>query len=106
MSSAQQVGLPAASWNSTSEKAYAKEAYMINSVGFSCVDAIATNFAKIPMVAKIDGESVPDHPLQKLLDNPNPNYGREEFFEGRLLVAQNLGQLVPLGHGAGQRAAS
>ena len=72
------------SWKSVNEKAYAQEGYIVNNVGFRCVSLISKNLGAVPFIVKqLKGdklEPVPNHPLQELLINPNPNDGGVEFF--------------------------
>ncbi len=67
----------------------AREGFSQNSVVFACVKEIATAGASVPWKifrTSSDGsrKELLDHPLLKLLANPNPLQGRFEFFESVL----------------------
>lgn len=46
---------------------------------FSVVNWTAENAANIPICVKVNGEKAPNHPLQKLIDKPNPYQSGLEF---------------------------
>jgi HK97 family phage portal protein len=60
-------------------ESYAKEGYSQNPTIYSCISLIADAFASIPLKVKVGDEFKPDHPLQQILDQPNPDEGGVEF---------------------------
>jgi HK97 family phage portal protein len=61
-------------------KAYASEGYASNPTIYRCISLIAQNFAKVPLYIKNDaGEILENHPLEMLLNRPNPDEGGVEF---------------------------
>lgn len=58
---------------------YAKEGYGLNPTVFSCIKLRAEAIARIPLYVKVNGEIVENHPLKKLLDQPNPDDGGVEY---------------------------
>lgn len=61
-------------------RAYAEEGYGSNPTIYRCVSLIAQNFAKVPLYVKNDKDEILwDHPIQALLDRPNPDEGGVEF---------------------------
>lgn len=80
----QYIGSISASWKSINSETYAKEGYMINNTGFRCVDIISKNIASVPLKVKKTSKKEEfflddKHPLQKLLNKPNLNKGKDEF---------------------------
>jgi HK97 family phage portal protein len=61
-------------------KTYAEEGYRLNVIVFRCVDILATKMAAIPLEVTINGEAVPDHPLAKILAQPNPSQAGADFW--------------------------
>ena len=60
-------------------EAYSKEGYGQNPTVFRCVDLISKCAGAIRLQVAVNGERVEDHPLQKLLDRPNPDQGGVEY---------------------------
>ena len=61
-------------------RAYAEEGYGLNPTIYRCISLIAQNFAKVPLYIKNEeGEIIEDHPVQALLNRPNPDEGGVEF---------------------------
>ena len=90
------MGLKGAEWKSKDAESYAKEGYMINNVGFRCVDIIAKNLASVPLILKkkVGDETVivESHPLKSLLQRPNANKGGVEFFKNYASFHQIAGE--------------
>jgi HK97 family phage portal protein len=63
--------LPASQHMSRNDKTYTIEGYIKNTVVFRSIDALAKSVASIPVKITVDGEVVDNHPLQKLINNPN-----------------------------------
>ena len=62
-------------------KAFAKEGYGMNVIVFRCVDLISKALANIEMQVHVNDDVVEDHPLAKLLQNPNPVQGGSDFWQ-------------------------
>jgi HK97 family phage portal protein len=63
-------------------KAYADEGYGLNPTVFACIDLISKSFARVPLKVMTKGdkpEHLTEHPLQKLIDQPNPDEGGVEY---------------------------
>jgi HK97 family phage portal protein len=60
-------------------EAYAKEGYAENPTVYACIKLVAESMASIPLRVKVNGELVEDHPLERLLKQPNPDEGGNEF---------------------------
>ena len=60
-------------------EAYAKEGYAENPTVYACIKLVAESMASIPLRVKVNGELVEDHPLKRLLEQPNPDEGGIEF---------------------------
>ncbi len=84
-----------------------KEGYEKNNVCFSAVKMVATNCSQVKFCAKTkDGNTIENHPVLALLNQPNPMTGRAEFIQSvisyRLLngnsyinaVSPNAGQAI------------
>ena len=56
-----------------------REGFQTNVDVFSVVNWTSENAANIPIVVKVNNEIQPNHPLQKLLDKPNPYQSGLEF---------------------------
>lgn len=60
-------------WTGRNYEAFAKEAYGQNIIAYRAIRLIAENGAAIPLLAyDAKGKEMPDHPVLKLLRNPNP----------------------------------
>jgi HK97 family phage portal protein len=79
-------------WTPRDYGALAREGYQKNPVAHRCVRLIAEAAAQTPLVAKVGGEELPEHPALALIERPNPGQGgiafRETLFS-HLLVAGN-----------------
>lgn len=61
-------------------KAYAQEGYGQNPTIYRCISLIAQNFAKVPLLIKDSkGDIIENHPVEALLNRPNPDEGGVEF---------------------------
>lgn len=86
------------------KKTYTLEGYNKAAVVYACINAISQCVSDIEVEITIDDEPVPNHPLQKLLDKPNPITSYQYFikqlvsyyqitgdtFCERLMSSQNL----------------
>ena len=66
-------------WMGRNSKEYTVEGYNKNVIVYRCVDIKSKALASIPLVVQVNGEDVEDHPLQKLLDKPNPTQSGQDF---------------------------
>ncbi len=57
-----------------------KKLYEGNEVGYQCVSLIASAVGALEWYVQVNGKEVEGHPLQKLIDRPNPAQGRGSFF--------------------------
>lgn len=64
-------------------------------VVFACVSAISEAFAKIKLstIRTTDGKEVYQHPVIKLLENPNPDYSKFQFLELHQAYKQLSGEV-------------
>lgn len=60
-------------------EAYANEGYGQNPTTYACISLIADAFGSVPLYVKKGDDIVEDHPLQEVLDRPNPDEGGVEF---------------------------
>lgn len=70
-----------ARWTARDYGALAREGYQRNAVAYRCVRLIAEAAASVPFCARRDGQCAGGDPVQKLLQRPNPELSRAEFFE-------------------------
>jgi len=84
------VGRPV--WTPRNYQALASEGFAKNAVAYRCVRMIAEACASVPLRVEFEGRRAPDHPLQKLIDRPNPEQGGADLREalyGGLQTAGN-----------------
>jgi HK97 family phage portal protein len=72
-----------------------KEGYKVNEVVHACVTRRAQAVASVPWYVEApaddyEWERIPNHPLEQLLDYPNPNMSRQDLFS-RLVMHLDLG---------------
>lgn len=65
-------GLPAARWPTAKTREFAREGYMLNVVGYSAINRLATAVASIRWTVKSGDKTLNDHPYLRLLQRPNP----------------------------------
>ena len=79
-------------WTPRDYAALAREGFAANPVVNRCVRLIAEAAASIPLVVHAGGARAADHPLQRLLDRPNPEESGPDLMErffGALQTAGN-----------------
>jgi HK97 family phage portal protein len=84
------VGKPV--WTPRNYQALAQEGFAKNAVAYRCVRMIAEACAAVPLRVEYEGRRAPDHPLQKLIERPNPEQGGADLREavyGGLQTAGN-----------------
>lgn len=63
----------------------AREGYRQNELVYACIREIATTAAEVRLrILDADGAPLPNHPLQRLLDRPNPEQSAFDLWEGVL----------------------
>ena len=78
-------------WTPRDLSALAREGYARNPVVYRCVRMVAEAAAAIPLAVFDAGVRAPDHPLQRLLDRPNPDGRGAELIETWLAGLQIAG---------------
>ena len=70
-------------WSDRNFEVFAREGYIKNVIGYKCVSMLARSASSIPFLVydKNTNQNIESHPLLYLLNNPNPNQSRAEFFE-------------------------
>ncbi|CAM3298509.1 phage portal protein [Asticcacaulis taihuensis] len=84
------VGKPV--WTPRNYQALASEGFAKNAIAYRCVRMIAEACASVPLRVEFEGRRAPDHPLQRLIDRPNPEQGGADLREavyGGLQTAGN-----------------
>jgi HK97 family phage portal protein len=79
-------------WTPRDYECLAREGFAKNPVAYRCIRMIAEAAASAPLVVFHEGRRAADHPLQKLLDRPNPEQGGPDLMEaffGSLQTAGN-----------------
>jgi HK97 family phage portal protein len=79
-------------WTPRDYGALAREGYARNPVVYRCVNMIAEAVASVPLVAKVRGRELLEHPLLALLARPNPREAGPTFLHGvvgHLMIAGN-----------------
>lgn len=83
------VGKPV--WTPRNYTALAQEGFAKNAVAYRCVRMIAEACASVPLRVEYEGRRAPDHPLQKLIDRPNPEQGGADLREALYGGLQTVG---------------
>jgi HK97 family phage portal protein len=78
------TGLPSAQWNSNRYQDYVREGFRSNVIAFRSVMTIATAVASIKWRVVKNGNPVDNHPVLKLLQNPNPMQSQTEFWRTKI----------------------
>ncbi len=84
------VGKPV--WTPRNYQALATEGFAKNAIAYRCIRMISEACASIPLRVEFEGRRVADHPLQKLIERPNPEQGGADLREalyGGLQTAGN-----------------
>jgi HK97 family phage portal protein len=79
-------------WTPRDYECLAREGFAKNPVAYRCIRMIAEAAASAPLVVFHEGRRAADHPLQRLLDRPNPEQGGPDLMEaffGSLQTAGN-----------------
>ena len=73
--------LAPANWSNRNLRVYTDEGYKINNIVYKCIRVLSDAGSGIPLKVKVNGEFEPDHPLQKLIDEPNPISDKQNFVQ-------------------------
>ncbi len=68
-------------WTPRDYETLAREGFAKNPVAYRCVRMIAEAAASAPLIVFHEGRRAADHPLQRLLDRPNPEQGGADLME-------------------------
>ncbi len=70
-------------WSDRNFEVFAREGYIRNVITYKCVSMLARSASSVPIMVydKTTNKRIEDHPIEKLLQNPNPTQSRSEFFE-------------------------
>jgi HK97 family phage portal protein len=94
-------------WTPADFGALARQGFAKNPVAYRCVRMLSESAASVPLVCHLDGRRATDHPLQRLIDRPNPEMSAPDLFEaffGALQTAGN-GYLEAAGEAVAQGGA-
>ena len=80
-----------ARWTPRDYQALAREGFARNSVAYRAIRMISEAAASVPLVVFMDGEKAGDHPLQRLLDRPNPDEAGPDMMEAFFGALQTSG---------------
>ncbi|MGZ8362878.1 MAG: phage portal protein [Caulobacteraceae bacterium] len=78
-------------WTPRDYASLTREGFAQNVIAYRCVRLVAEAAASVPLVAFEGGERAADHPLQALLDRPNPEQGRADLMESFFGALQTSG---------------
>ena len=73
------VGRPL--WTPRDYEALAREGFGRNAIAYRCIRMIAEAAASVALEVRAEGRHIPTHPLQRLLDRPNPEQRGTEVSE-------------------------
>ena len=80
-----------AAWTPHTYGALAREGFGKNPVSYRCIRMIAEAAASVPLTTFADGARAPDHPLQMLIDRPNPEQSAPDLMEAFFAALQTSG---------------
>ena len=78
-------------WTPRDYEALAREGFARNAVVYRCVRMVSEAAASVPLVVFHEGRRAAEHPLQKLLDRPNPEQGGPDLMEAFYGALQTSG---------------
>jgi HK97 family phage portal protein len=85
------TGLGDPDWSRRSFASLAKAGYARNPVVYRCVRMIAEAATRVPLAVEEGGRRLPDHPLLRLLAQPNPRQSGSELLEAAYAYLQTAG---------------
>jgi HK97 family phage portal protein len=88
-------------WTPVDYRALAREGFARNPVAYRCIRMIAEAAASAPLLAFRKNRPVPDHPLQHLLDRPNPEEAGADLLESFFGALQTCGNAYLEAAGSG-----
>lgn len=68
-------------WADTSYEALSSRGYAANSAVFQCISTLAMGYTEPPPQVLLNGDPEPAHPLQRLLNRPNPVMSHGELMQ-------------------------
>ena len=80
-----------AQWSRRDYATLAREGFAKNPVAYRCIRMIAEAAASVPLTVFADGARAPDHPLQTLIDRPNPEQSAPDLLEAFFGALQTAG---------------
>ena len=78
-------------WTPRDYGALAREGFAMNPVAYRCVRMLSESAASVPLVCHLNGRRAADHPLQALIDRPNPEMSSADLLEGFFGALQTAG---------------
>jgi HK97 family phage portal protein len=78
-------------WSPRDYATLAREGFAKNPVAYRCIRMIAEAAASVPLVVFADGAGATDHPLQTLIDRPNPEQSTPDLLEAFFGALQTSG---------------
>jgi HK97 family phage portal protein len=78
-------------WTQRNYAALAREGFAKNPVAYRCIRMIAEAAASVPLVVFESGARATDHPLQALIDRPNPEQSAPDLLEAFFGALQTSG---------------
>jgi len=93
------AGRPA--WTARDYASLAREGFARNPVAYRCIRMIAEAAASVPLAVFAGGVRAPGHPLQALIDRPNPAQSAPDLMEGFFGALQTAGNAYLEAGGAG-----
>jgi HK97 family phage portal protein len=78
-------------WTARTYAALSREGFAKNPVAYRCIRMIAEAAASVPLVVFADGARATDHPLQALIDRPNPEQSAPDLMEAFFGALQTAG---------------
>ncbi|SFV35894.1 phage portal protein, HK97 family [Devosia crocina] len=80
-----------AQWSGRGYGSLVNQGFMRNPVVYRCVRLIAEAANRVPLVVRVDGQVVSEHPLQALLQRPNGRQSGAELLEAVYAYLQTAG---------------
>jgi HK97 family phage portal protein len=80
-----------AQWSGRGYASLVNQGFMRNPVVYRCVRLIAEAANRVPLVVKVDGQAVSEHPLLDLLGKPNGRQSGSELLEAVYAYLQTAG---------------
>lgn len=80
-----------AQWSGRSYASLVNQGFMRNPVVYRCIRLIAETANRVPLVVRVDGKAVSEHPLKTLLERPNGRQSGAEMLEAVYAYLQTSG---------------